>query len=118
MKTLGALILLLMASTAQARAPRGKGHPETRREKAVHLVDALFDRYHAQITSLTRACVTIVEPDDLTGRVVEFELREKHDAVCGGDPEVAPRITTLKVDLKTGKGERSDATTGEFVPLK
>jgi len=46
------------------------------------------------------------------------DVREKHDATCGGDPATAPRLFSVEVNVATGSVS-SDATSlvGEMEPL-
>ncbi len=33
---------------------------------------------------------------------INFNIHEVHNALCGGDPDIAPRITSVVVNLETG----------------
>lgn len=35
--------------------------------------------------------------------VISFNIREVHNASCGGDPNTGPKITSVIVNLKTGE---------------
>lgn len=50
-------------------------------------------------------CVTYIT-EETTGTYFEFALREKHEAKCGGDPEVSPIVDRYRVYRRSGKIER------------
>ena len=48
-----------------------------------------------KITGLSSACISF-EYENASDSEVEWTLREVHNEQCGGDPDTAPRIATLK----------------------
>ena len=54
----------------------------------------------AKLTSLSKNCIFLIKERENYGQIF-FELREKHDAICGGDPDVSPRIASVVVNLYT-----------------
>lgn len=57
-----------------------------------------------QLTPLTTDCLLFVFAEQLEhSRYYEIEVREKHNEVCGGEPQIAPRLFSYQVDKKTGK---------------
>ena len=53
-----------------------------------------------KLTDLSRECILVLTEQKNYKQII-FELREKHDATCGGDPDVAPRIAFVVVNLYT-----------------
>lgn len=57
-----------------------------------------------KLTTLKPECLTYVEAEKVPGALlVRAEVREKHDATCGGDPNVAPRLFEVRVNKETGE---------------
>lgn len=55
------------------------------------------------LTSLSKSCLSVVvSKNELS--VIDFEIREVHGGVCGGDPSVSPLVATVEVNLHTGVG--------------
>lgn len=54
-----------------------------------------------KLTSLQEECLLFISNnyDDF----YEIEVREKHNNICGGDPQTEPRLFTYEVNKKTGK---------------
>ena len=46
--------------------------------------------------------MTLLERGDTTPRVAKVGVYERHDAKCGGDPEITHRLFDLEIDRKTG----------------
>lgn len=46
-------------------------------------------------------CIDYVITRNASPRVDEVDLREHHDARCGGDPETGPRLLSVMVDRRT-----------------
>ena len=81
-------------------------------EAPTHLLPSLLTPYELikqnlpQITGLGEACVSY-EFAFLNNEVVTWELREIHNAQCGGDPNTAPRIASLKTVKEPSGGKVS-----------
>lgn len=81
-------------------------------EAPAHLLSSLLAPYGlikqnlSQITRLNEACVSF-EFEIQSNELVEWELREIHDLVCGGDPGTAPKIASLKTSKKPNGGKIS-----------
>src|SRR5215831_125091 len=60
------------------------------------------DRVYAKRISLD--CVTY-DTEETTDAYFQFVLREKHDAKCGGDPEMSPVVDRYRVYRRSGKIE-------------
>lgn len=65
-------------------------------------------------------CVDYVITRNIHPRVDQVELREHHDAKCGGDPQTAPRLFNVIVDRKTQEmaTDASDPADGGLEMLK
>jgi hypothetical protein len=85
-------------------------------DEVVELVNAVVKKH--QLTSLPEQCLSYVVQDE-GGNIIDIDVREKHDDTCGGDPGVAPRLFSFKLDrvnhqLSTDAMDRAD---GEFQPI-
>lgn len=71
--------------------------------------DVLRNRFAKDLPfSVRTSCLSYVE-EEATSRRVTIAVREKHDATCGGDPDVSPIIDRFRVTLATGHIEFYDA---------
>ena len=69
------------------------------------------------------SCVALVTT--VAGKRATVDFREVHNAKCGGDPDLEPRLFSMIIDLKTGKASSDDDLPsyhlpyydGEFRPL-
>ena len=77
------------------------------------------------IQSVERHKLTILKPECLmfmaekTKQGYTVDVREKHDAQCGGDPATAPRLFSYEIDRRSGKMKTNAAApdsewTGEY----
>ena len=64
-----------------------------------------------QLTSLKTECLFFDAAEE--GDNYQIDVREKHDATCGGDPNTAPRLFTLTVAKADGKVSVDDPVSGE-----
>ena len=55
-----------------------------------------------QLTQRPLACLEFVSAGDPTPGIRRIDVRERHDADCGGDPATAPRLFSVEIDLATG----------------
>ena len=70
-----------------------------------------------QLTSLKPECLMFMAEKTKQGYTVD--VREKHDAQCGGDPATAPRLFSYEIDRRSGKMKTDAAApdsewTGEY----
>jgi len=72
---------------------------------------------HRLLTPKQQNCVSLIERDDSTKRLVKVGVLEKHDKRCGGDPEVAPRMFDLEIDAKTGAAKWDNNADIEMRPI-
>lgn len=91
-------ILLTLSLTATIAA-----HAQT----PIHSED---DAIKAIIASISEHKLTSLPPECLSFYLMEesadsyeIEIREKHDDICGGDPQTAPRLFSYMVNKNTGE---------------
>ena len=70
-----------------------------------------------QLASLKPECLMFMAEKTKQGYTVD--VREKHDAQCGGDPATAPRLFSYEIDRRSGKMKTDAAApdsewTGEY----
>jgi hypothetical protein len=61
-----------------------------------------------KLTTLKPECLSYV-PYPRDAQAIIVDVHELHNAACGGDPDVAPRLFTIEVDRASGR-MRTDAT--------
>ena len=88
----------MLASFGAAAAARLATKAEL--EKAFDKAWQIIKR-HRLLTGHQMACSFLMDAGS-TSRVAHMDVREKHNAKCGGAPEVAPRRFSLEIDLRTG----------------
>jgi hypothetical protein len=72
---------------------------------------------HKLLTPKEMECVLLTAFDP-PGRVVSVDVRAKHNRKCGGDPNFAPRLFSIDIDLKTRAARwDGDGYDGEMRPL-
>lgn len=65
-----------------------------------------------KLTTLHRECLLFVSTNK--GDYYEIEVREKHNEMCGGDPQTAPRLFKYEVNKNTGKMQTDEPWLGEM----
>ena len=70
-----------------------------------------------KLTTLKTECLMFMAEKTRTGYRVD--VREKHDAQCGGDPATSPRLFSYEIDRRSGKMKTNAAApdsewTGEY----
>ena len=98
------LLAALCAASLTAAAA-----PVANEEAAFAAALAALEKH--QLTSLKTGCLTF-EAAEESGNY-QIDVREKHDATCGGDPNTAPRLFTLTVAKADGKVSVDDPVSGE-----
>ena len=84
-------------------------------DQAVFQVIQSIERH--KLTTLKPECLMFIAEKTRTGHRVD--VREKHDAQCGGDPATAPRLFSYEIDRRSGKMKTDAAApngewTGEY----
>ena len=72
---------------------------------------------HRLLTPKMQKCASVAENDDSTKKLVKVTVREVHNKRCGGDPEVAPRLFDLEVNVKTGTAKWDYESPGDMQPI-
>lgn len=89
-----ALLFIVRAPYAETVAPA-----DLTDEQAIDAARAYAHTH--QLTKLKEDCISgSMSRTSSTSAIVD--LREVHDSLCGGDPDTAPLITSLSVDMHTG----------------
>jgi hypothetical protein len=75
-------------------------------DAALDLLDRTLkrDRVYTGVHRISLDCVTYII-EETTDAYFEFALREKHNAKCGGAPEVSPIVDRYRVYRRSGKIE-------------
>lgn len=96
MLRLSILAVALTGASAATHATEPKINNEAEAVKA--LGQFIKER---QLTSLTIECLRfdVSEPDKQT---YVINVREYHDAICGGDPKTSPRLFSARVEKMNG----------------
>jgi hypothetical protein len=94
------LILIAVVGIAVYMAYNSSGNKLSEEEAAKVALQAAID--DGRKDTLKPECATpIISVRD--GSIVAFNIHELHSEACGGDPDTAPIITSVLIDLKTGK---------------
>ncbi|MBH5329496.1 hypothetical protein H9Q10_07430 [Eikenella sp. S3360] len=97
-----AALLPLLIQPAQAEAVRSK-------DQAVERVSASIARH--KLTSLKPECLLFITTETTKGYTVD--VREQHNARCGGDSQTAPRLFSYEVDKASGNMRVDDPVSGD-----
>ncbi|AIF47959.1 hypothetical protein HY57_12155 [Dyella japonica A8] len=109
----GPVTLLPSASSAPDAVSPATGGDEA----VIRQVGAVIRRH--QLTSLADTCLDYLV-DNADGATVNVDVHEKHDTVCGGDPETSPRLFSFKLDRASGQltTDALDLADGDFQPIQ
>jgi hypothetical protein len=90
--------------------------PSSDEDAVIERVGAVIRKH--QLTSVPSDCLDYMV-DDSDGATVDIDVREKHDAKCGGDPETSPRLFSFKLDRASGQltTDALDLADGDFQPI-
>jgi hypothetical protein len=103
---------------SDASTPGTSAQPKasTARDKLVALSEAAIKEH--SMTSLASDCLQFEISDDPASDRSLVDVRELHNARCGGDPSTAPRLFMLKIDAVSGAiWTDARSTNGEFERL-
>jgi len=111
MKNISTILTFFFAFAALPAAARGIKAAD----QAVSQVIQSVERH--KLTTLKTECLMFMVEKTRTGYRVD--VREKHDAQCGGDPATAPRLFSYEIDRRSGKMKTDAAApngewTGEY----
>jgi hypothetical protein len=114
-----AFVLLVALGTGSgqlcAQEKRAAQPAASEQQKAIEKARTAVARN--RLTTLKPDCVSYDAEDGAGATTVN--VRELHNAKCGGDPATAPRLFSIEIDQKTGK-MKTDAgsLTGEYKAIK
>lgn len=71
------------------------------------------------LTSLAPNCLQLERSSKHETPYFEIYIREKHDEQCGGDPETAPLLFTVRIDRNNqAMSTNANSDEEEFKPIK
>ena len=67
-------------------------------DKSIKRVMAQWPQLGKALTPFSLSCLSFSSsPDSEVASAIDVDVREKHDATCGGDPLTAPLVATFRV---------------------
>ena len=109
-----AVIAVVLASAVVAEAAPSRPLDE---DAALALLHRTLKRDQVYEKRISLDCISYIT-EEKTKAYFEFVLREKHDAKCGGDPEVSPAIDRYRVYRQSGKIEQYKAAEDKWHAYK
>ena len=102
---------------APASSASASASPSSDENAVIARVSAAIRKH--QLTTLKDACLDYMV-DDSDGATVDIDVHEKHDAICGGDPDTSPRLFSFKLDRASGQltTDALDLADGDFQPIE
>ena len=100
-----ALITAVLLSSVVSQAARSHSLDE---DAALDLLARSLKHDHVYAKRISLGCITY-DTEETTDAYFQFALREKHDAKCGGDPEISPVVARYRVHRRSGKIEKWEA---------
>ena len=105
--------ILVLTMIAQAGS---RSHPLDE-DAAVSLLARTLKHDQVYAKRISLGCITY-DTEETTDGYFQFALREKHDAKCGGDPEVSPVVARYRVYRRSGKVEKWEAASDTWNAYK
>ena len=102
-----AVVATIVISTTIAQGG-SRSHPLDE-DAALDLLARTLKHDHVYAKRISLGCITY-DTEETTDAYFQFALREKHDAKCGGDPEISPIVARYRVYRRSGKIEQWEAT--------
>jgi hypothetical protein len=109
-----ALITAVLLSSVVSRAARSHSLDE---DAALDLLARTLKHDHVYAKRISLGCITY-DTEETTDAYFQFALREKHDAKCGGDPEISPVVARYRVYRRSGKIEKWEAASDTWHAYK
>jgi hypothetical protein len=100
--TTAVLITAVLLSSVVSQAARSNPLDE---DAAVGVLARTLKHDHNYAKRISLGCITY-DTEETTDAYFQFALRDKHDAKCGGDPEVSPVVARYRVYRRSGKIEK------------
>jgi hypothetical protein len=119
---LGVLVLLVIVVLIARFHREGTTPPASispQEQQAIDAAISLAEKNWPKISKLSFKCVSFGEPDRSSKGELRIDVREVHNATCGGDLNTAPHVTTPTINLASGKVSYEAFVDGEYkaVPL-
>jgi hypothetical protein len=109
-----ALITAVLLSSVVSQAARSHSLDE---DAALDLLARTLKHDHVYAKRISLGCITY-DTEETTDAYFQFALREKHDAKCGGDPEISPVVARYRVHRRSGKIEKWEAASDTWHAYK
>lgn len=110
-----AVIAAILLSPYVARGG-SRSHPLSE-DAALDLLVRTIKRDRVYEHRISLECISY-GTEETTNTYFEFVLREKHDAKCGGDPEISPAIDRYRVYRRSGKIDQWEAASDTWHAYK
>ena len=108
------LITAVLLSSVVSQAARSHSLNE---DAALDLLARTLKHDHVYAKRISLGCITY-DTEETTDAYFQFALREKHDAKCGGDPEISPVVARYRVHRRSGKIEKWEAASDTWHAYK
>ena len=110
-----AVVATIVISTTIAQGG-SRSHPLDE-DAALDLLARTLKHDHVYAKRISLGCITY-DTEETTDAYFQFALREKHDAKCGGDPEISPVVARYRVHRRSGKIEKWEAASDTWHAYK
>ncbi|HTE48469.1 MAG TPA: hypothetical protein VK675_01000 [Candidatus Paceibacterota bacterium] len=87
------VIIVLLFFFLKTRQNPASNNQESQKK----VIQAVID---SKLTTLRPDCLK-ADITNQTSTTIDYEIREVHNEACGGDPETAPRVASVRIDLQT-----------------
>ena len=109
------VVATIVISTTIAQGG-SRSHPLDE-DAALDLLARTLKHDHVYAKRISLGCITY-DTEETTDAYFQFALREKHDAKCGGDPEISPVVARYRVHRRSGKIEKWEAASDTWHAYK
>jgi len=110
-----AVVATIVISTTIAQGG-SRSHPLDE-DAALDLLARTLKHDHVYAKRISLGCITY-DTEETTDAYFQFALRERHDAKCGGDPEISPVVARYRVHRRSGKIEKWEAASDTWHAYK
>jgi hypothetical protein len=110
-----AVVATIVISTTIAQG--GSRSHSLDEDAALDLLARTLKHDHVYAKRISLGCITY-DTEETTDAYFQFALREKHDAKCGGDPEISPVVARYRVHRRSGKIEKWEAASDTWHAYK
>lgn len=107
------LISAISLLTSWFAGPRAEVLSIASQKAAIEQAMSMNQKY--KLARLTDDCLVFSIWNEVVEGNYIVDVRERHNAICGGAPGVSPRLFTLRVEQKTGRvWTDADDISGEY----